>query len=224
VLIDKDIPKFDDTIYTQVALNDLVTYAVYFLSQISEEISAEDIVAACFLLFPKRFELRGYPQWPDSTVVNKRWIDCRDKGFIKGSTAQGFRLTPEGLKVAERVERIITGQRKVITKSNTELRTRAGRFLRSLEQSDAFKLYVRDGNVDSVSEFDFRNMLLCTMESSASILGSNLEQFKQYISMYEREDLLALLDQCEVKFASILTENSRHKGQYKGGMIRQRVK
>jgi hypothetical protein len=224
VLADKEIPKFDERVYTQVALNDLVTYAVYHLSQTSEEISAEDIVAACFLLFPKRFELRGYPQWPDSTVVNKRWIDCRKKGYIKGSTAQGFKLTPDGLKVAERVEKILVGQRRVREKANTELRTRAGRFVHSLGQSDAAQLYGRDGNADSVSEFDFRNMLLCTMESSASVLRSNLEQFRQYVSLYDREDLMAMLDECETKFASILTEESKHKGQYRGGMLRQKVK
>jgi hypothetical protein len=75
-------PKFSPEIYGRIALNDLVTFAVYFLSQAGGEINAEDIVAACFKLFPERFQLRGYPEWPDSTVVNKRWLDCRDKGYI----------------------------------------------------------------------------------------------------------------------------------------------
>jgi hypothetical protein len=73
--------KFSPEIYGRIALNDLITYAVYFFSQSSGEINAEDIVAACFKLFPERFQLRGYSEWPDSTVVNKRWLDCRDKGL-----------------------------------------------------------------------------------------------------------------------------------------------
>ncbi len=48
---------FDARIYGKIALNDLVTYAVYYLTQIGEEITAEDIVAACFLMFPQRFSL-----------------------------------------------------------------------------------------------------------------------------------------------------------------------
>ena len=64
-------PKFPSEIYDRIALNDLVTYAVYFLSQSGGEINAEDIVATCFKLFPERFQLRGYSEWPDSTVVNK---------------------------------------------------------------------------------------------------------------------------------------------------------
>ena len=75
-------PKFLPEIYGRIALNDLVTYSVYFLSQHGGEINAEDIVAACFRFFPERFQLRGYSEWPDSTVVNKRWLDCRDKGLL----------------------------------------------------------------------------------------------------------------------------------------------
>jgi hypothetical protein len=37
------IPKFSPDIYSRIALNDLVTFAVYFLSQHGREINAEDI-------------------------------------------------------------------------------------------------------------------------------------------------------------------------------------
>jgi hypothetical protein len=46
---DIQFPKFPPEIYGRIALNDLVTYAVYFLSQNGGEINAEDIVATCFL-------------------------------------------------------------------------------------------------------------------------------------------------------------------------------
>jgi hypothetical protein len=98
-------PKFDARIYGKIALNDLVTYAVYYLTQIGEEITAEDIVAACFFMFPQRFSLRGYNQWPDSTVVNKRWVDCRNKHLISGNTANGFNLTPKDWSLRKRPTR-----------------------------------------------------------------------------------------------------------------------
>jgi hypothetical protein len=90
---DTPIPSFSTEIYRRIALNELVTFSVYFLKQQGGEINAEDIVAACFKLFPERFQLRGYPEWPDSTVVNKRWLDCRDRGYLIGSTAGGFNLS-----------------------------------------------------------------------------------------------------------------------------------
>ena len=227
-VIRSEIPKFDSTQYARVALNDLVSYSVYFLSQSGDEIKAEDIVAACFLLFPKRFELRGYPQWPDSTVGNKRWVDCRNKDLIKGSTADGFKLTPKGLTTAERVGEILRVQGLSTRRSNTnkvrtETRTRAGRFVKALEESVAYKEYLAGGEGAKIGDFDFRSMLLCTLDTSASTLRSNLEQFKQHVAHYDRQDLLNFLKFCEVKFAKTLTDKVQQARAYQGGMLKKKL-
>jgi|SRR5579859_7807171 len=221
-------PKFPLEVYSRIALNDLVTYAVYFLSQSGGEINTEDIVATCFKLFPERFQLRGYSEWPDSTVVNKRWLDCRDKGLLHGSTAGGFSLTAKGLELAEKVSAILTGKQRLFAKPGLEkvsgeMRTRAGRFVRSLETSETFKKFSSDGPTADISEFDFRNMLLCTMESSGTTLRNNLEQFRQYASLYQRDDLLGFLDFCSNKFANLFRESPTAKGKFRGGMNRQKI-
>ena len=228
-MIPNEVPNFSRDIYRSIALNELVTYAVYFLaSKGAGEIVAEDIVAACFRLFPAKFHLRGYPEWPDSTVVNKRWIDCRDKGFLHGSTATGFTLTPKGLALAEKTEAVLTGKKRQFisptgNKSSSETRTRAGRFVRALEQSDAFQQFRSQGDATQITEFDFRSMLLCTMESSANTLRSNLEQFKQSASLYERSDLLQFLEYCGQKFSNLISERSKGARKYRGGMLKQKV-
>lgn len=223
------LPKFDAEQYRDISLNELVMYAVYTIAETKREINSEDIVAACFLLFPSRFHLRGYPQWPDSTVVNKRWLDCRSRGFITGSTAHGFSLTPKGIEVAERTSDILTGKRRHFsrgkpTKLSGEARTRAGRFVRSIEASDAYQQFRRDGERANISEFDFRSMLLCTMESSAATLRSNLEQFKQYASLYDRQDFVDFLEFCRRKFAPLLAEDGGYAKGYRGGMNKQKVR
>lgn len=154
-----NVPKFDENIYSKVGLNDLVTYAVYYLSESRSEITAEDIVAACFLMFPKRFSLRGYADWPDSTVVNKRWVDCRDKRLISGNTANGFKLTPNGLELAEKTNKVLKGERPAFStrstkRVRTEMRTRAGRFVKAIEESDAYKGF-QSGRTNEISESIF---------------------------------------------------------------------
>jgi hypothetical protein len=224
-----ELPQFSPDIYRRIALNDLVTYAVYFLSQSGKEIVFEDVVATCFRLFPERFHLRGYTEWPDSTVVNKRWLDCRGRGLLQGSTAAGFSLTAKGLELAEKTAAILTGKRRLfpkpgLAKVGGEIRTRAGRFVRSLESSEAFEKFSADNTAASISEFDFRNMLLCTMETSAATLRNNLEQFRQYAALYQRKDLLEFLEHCQNKFASLLSEASGTESKYRGGMNRQKIK
>lgn len=227
MLTGSDFPSFDEKLYIRIGLNDLVTYSVYSLSKRGTfEISAEDIVAACFLMFPGRFALRGYPQWPDSTVVNKRWIDCRNKGLISGSTANGFTLTPKGLELAEKIEKILLGSRPLFTratnKPRSEQRTRAGRFVRIIEESDAFAHFQKEGVGASINEFDFRSMLLCTMESSARTLRNNLDQFKQYVMLYERTDLLQFLEYVEKRFHSLLEDPKSDRAGRHGGMLTTR--
>lgn len=229
MLTENSVPKFDSQIYTKIALNELVTYSVYFLSQSNEEISTENIVAACFLMFPQRFALRGYTQWPDSTVVEKRWLDCRNRGLIEGSTARGFSLTPKGLELSEKVGKTLNGRRPIFKtpgaeRVRTETRTRAGRFVRTIEDSDAFKAYQANAEHAQISEFDFRSMLLCTMESSANTLRNNLEQFRQYARVYERNDIDYFLGFCEKKFARLLIDSTSRSEQYQGGMMRRKIK
>ncbi|HZM23251.1 MAG TPA: hypothetical protein VFC02_15990, partial [Anaerolineales bacterium] len=57
-------PNFDPNVYSKITLNDLVIYSIYYLHKQRSEITSEDVISACFVLFPKRFSLQKYPQWP----------------------------------------------------------------------------------------------------------------------------------------------------------------
>tara|TARA_Y100001960_G_C14695981_1_gene839048 strand:+ start:152 stop:853 length:702 start_codon:yes stop_codon:yes gene_type:complete len=205
--------------YNGVGMNQLVTYAVYTLEKEKTEVTTEDIVVACFRLFPKKFSLRGYPEWPDSAVVNKRWVDCRSKKLISGSTASGFKLTTKGLKNAEETERLLTNGAITNQKIKAETRTRAGKFMRSLENSDAYLTYKDKGSIAEISELGFRNMLLGTMETPAENLNSNFEQMIEYATFCERNDLLEFLSVCKAHFKKLLFENVSSPNILKGGML-----
>jgi hypothetical protein len=86
-------------LYSDISLDELVTYSIFVLLEEKTEATFENIVAKCFEFFPEKFSLIGYPQWPDSTRVNKSWLRCRtDFKYIKGSVKNGFTLTSKGLE------------------------------------------------------------------------------------------------------------------------------
>ena len=208
-------PRFDPEIYIKITLNDLVVYSAYYLDKQRSEMTAEDLISACFVLFPKRFSMRKYPQYPDSGIVSRRWSDCKSKGYLRGSAAKGFQLAAKGKKRAEKVEKLLGKPLKPVratkpkaTKKSAstqtihpELKAHAGKYIRSIRASDAYKRY---RNQQALNEFDFRSMLLCTMESPSATLARNMEQFKEYVNIYKRKDLLVFLEFCEVKFAHLL--------------------
>jgi hypothetical protein len=220
-------PTFEPDTYTKVTLNDLVVYSVYYLHKQGSEISPEDIVAACFVLFPRRFGLQKHPHWPDSSIVNRRRSDCKNKGYLRGSANTGFQITARGIKRAQKVEKLLGKVRKrfpapkpkteklAVPASSTpaatihpELKTYARKYVRSIEVSDAYKHYKKR---TPLNEFDFRSLLLCTMESPPATLARNLEQFKEYVNIRDRKDLFSFLEFCEEKFSYLLDTATEKK-------------
>jgi hypothetical protein len=211
-------PNFDPNIYTKVILNDLVVYSVYHLHKQGLDITSEDIISACFVLFPKRFSMRKYPQYPDSGIVSRRWRECKSKGYLRGNASKGFELTARGIKRAEKVEKSLGAPLKpvrvrkpkveatvvsapAVEKVHPELKAHAKKYVRSIEMSDAYKHFKKGA---PINEFDFRSLLLCTMESPPATLARNLNQFKEYVSIHDRKDLFAFLEFCEGRFSSLL--------------------
>lgn len=208
-------PTFDPNVYSKITLNDLVIYSIYALHKQGTEITPEDVISACFVLFPKRFSLRKYPQWPDSAVVRRRWSDVKNKGYMLGSVAKGFRLTAKGIKRAEKLEkslgRVTARPARVVRRTvHSELKSRARKYVRSIERSEAYARYKKRLEIN---EFDFRSLLFCTMESPPATLSRNLEQFKDYANIYERKDLLTFLEFSEGKFAVLLNAKSKPVGK-----------
>jgi hypothetical protein len=81
-----------------------------------------------------------------------------------------------------------------------EAKERAGKFTRLMERSDAYILYKKNGSKSNISEFNFRSLLLCTMESSAETLARNVNLFKGYAGIHHRQDLIVFPDLVKVNF------------------------
>lgn len=192
--------EFAPGLYEGIGYDELTNYAIYSLIRKGMETTFENIVAEAFTLFPRRFSLRGYPEWPDSAVVNKSWLRCRtDKHYIEGSVKEGFRLTPKGLKVAEEMEARLVG-RKVENANKeikAELRTRAGRLLSALENAKAYIRYRDTGELADVKDHELKDMLLLMPDSDAKAIKHNIELFKQAADLYQRRDVLELLAKVE---------------------------
>ena len=211
--------------YTALPYDDLLVYAVREIIRVQERPTFERIVAKCFELFPERFALRGYPQWPDSAVVNKSWLRCRtDKHLITGSVREGFYLTPRGEHVAEAADSRLNGGRvpssQRITR-RTEERTQEGRLLGHIESTGPFREFVTDGVLRELSAYEITDVLLATTETGPHVLRSNLDQMKYAADIYKRSDLISFLSELEAQLDHWLRLQAA--GEYVGGMHRRRT-
>jgi hypothetical protein len=211
----------DPAKYEAIGYDELVAFAVAELEGRGDESTFEHIVAECFGLFPVRFHLQGYPAWPDSSKVNKSWLRARtDKGYLVGRVKEGFRLTAKGKDAARRVGEQLLGKRPRPTRRRAaQTGTKEGSLVQQLVASPAFLTFIKTGNVAGVSEYDFRDALIGTMDTPSSVLRGNLSQFEDAAQAVGRDDVARFLALSRKKFADILRPD---KDDYSGGMMRHR--
>jgi hypothetical protein len=77
----------------------------------------------------------------------------------------------------------------------------AKKYIKVIERSDAYRSYRKNGKKNNISEFDFRSLLLCTMESSAETMAKNLTLYNEYAETLQRKDLMKFLDHCRNNFS-----------------------
>lgn len=56
--------------------------SLWSLNDDKKQASFENLVAEAFSCFPGRFQLEGYPEWPNAQVVNRAWV-TRDNPHLR---------------------------------------------------------------------------------------------------------------------------------------------
>ncbi|HXF48506.1 MAG TPA: hypothetical protein VNL73_03645 [Verrucomicrobiae bacterium] len=211
--------EFAPSTYLKIGMDDLVTAALYFLQRSEKTPTFENLVAKAYELFPERFAMVGYPQWPDSALINKSWLRCRaDKQLITGSVATGFTLTPKGEKVAEKtLLRLNFVEIKTATKKG-DRRSIAGRVVSRVEKSMAYKKFLENNSIENVTEYEMCDLLYGTLESSPETLAKNYETVIQNLNDFPRNDLIEFLKALRNKFL-----NRFVVAKMRGGMLPQKT-
>lgn len=101
------MPEFTSDVYATIHPSELVVFAVYTLQDDGHYSAIEEIVSACFRLFPHRFSLKNYFYWPDSALITSYLIEAKRKGDLKGDTAEGFAVKVQGRQTIKRVAKIL---------------------------------------------------------------------------------------------------------------------
>ena len=211
------------SVYSKISYDDLLVYALSEAQNGSRSVTFENLVAKAFELFPKRFQLPGYPNWPDSSLVEKSWVRCRtDKGLIYGSKSKGFTLTSKGAFTARGV--LARLKQKPLESSGVHIKgdrkTRSGRVVKHIEESPAFQKYSNSKKLEGISEFEFCDLLYSTLDTKPDYRKRNLEELKYHAKVYERSDLVSFLEKLEEQFQNLLRDPSgKH---FAGGMMKRK--
>ncbi|MEW6355182.1 MAG: hypothetical protein AB1696_02560 [Planctomycetota bacterium] len=200
----KALEEFDSSCYEAIDLDRLVIYTAVELEKVGVTLFLENIVVAAFRLFPKKFSLPGYPEYPDSARVEKSLWRSRGKRrrWIGGKTPHGYLITDVTKLVAAQTAEELSGVSAPKPTIASRLRRREA-ILREVTNSPAYQKYV-DGRVEMISRSDFCYLLQGTLDSSKDTLRDNLLSLKEFARELGRMDLLKFLDGLEDRFKDFL--------------------
>jgi len=190
--------------YAPIDLDHLLMYAVGHLKEIGADLSFENIIVAAYRLFPRKFSLVGYPEYPDAKRAHKCLRRCtyKTRRWLGGKERQGFTLTDKSGAIIQKARSMLAlaARRGAGPISRTR---RKERILTELESSIGYLKAIR-GKADSVSEGEFCFMLQGTLDSSGETLRSNLDALKRYAGEQGRGDIQKVLTRLENRFAPFL--------------------
>lgn len=195
------LKSFDLKEYENIDLDHLMMYAMGKLYELGADLSFENATVAAFKLFPKKFSLEGYLEYPDSNRAGHcLWRCSTHRQWLSGKSRQGFIINGRSMKIIEETKKMLGAKATFRKKPHATSQTRRKEALvAEAESSAAYKKY-RQGNGGGITEAELCFLLQGTLDSSRTVLKENLEVLKTYAQELENKRIAEFLDWVESNF------------------------
>jgi len=200
------LTNFDESKYENLDLDHLMMYAMGELERIQVDLSFENATVAAFKLFPKKFSLVGFVNYPDSNRVDQcLWRCAKHRQWLGGKSRQGFIITERSkLIIKECEDMIIKGVGLKKTKTTSQTR-RIEALLLEVESSSAFKKH-EQGEGSKITESELCFLLQGTLDSSHKLLKENLNTLKSYAKTLKNKNVTNFLNWIESSFSDFFNK------------------
>ncbi|MGA2272768.1 MAG: hypothetical protein ABSH00_04375 [Bryobacteraceae bacterium] len=95
----------NSALYSDVSLAALTAYSLYWLHRWELRRSIEAVAVLNWRLFPNKFGMVGFPQYPDAFRTNRSLLQGQPKyrNLLTGAASKGFSLNERGMEVARQL-------------------------------------------------------------------------------------------------------------------------
>lgn len=198
---------------------EIVVYAIFKLGGNGGnegKIHTEHIAMECFKLAKERFSWRlpEYKEYPDKQHVREalkdaqyfkegRLVTGRSGVSAAGKEVDGWMLTPEGarwiIKNCKRIESLL----EISTERSKRLDLL--RAIRWFEREKCYQRYLQDGSLENVSEYEFKDMLLCRPDAQPQVIRKEFERLQTKAEIAQDKNILSFLNACEKAFSYLMS-------------------
>jgi len=166
--------------YLSLDKDRLVLFAVGVLEARKIEPTFDKVVAAAFRLFPKKFSLIGFPEYPDGrTIYYCVYNHCTlTKKWLSGNVQSGFRITDRGKYFLDQTKKMLEGKIKVTRKYSTVAKRKELTFMNLLKKTEAYKKFV-SGKQEGITQSEILDALK-TQRNSKDLMEKHLRKYLEY--------------------------------------------
>ncbi len=158
----------------------------------SIRLSIEDIVLESWLINPEKHSLRGYLQFPDSSVITKRIGEMKGKkGLLNGSVMGGYTLTDISKAKYKEVSKSIKLKKVDEKKGNSS----SDRTISSLDESPYKRLLrtpayqkFKEGKTEQIVESDYLYFYGINWQTSKAVVQGKMKNVDSVVSNFADKD------------------------------------
>ena len=174
-----NLKKYNPEQYVGESIDPLVVVSLFKLYESQESTSMESIAVTAFKLFPDKFSMTQFPEYPDYMRVFTA-VRMHLKKYVEGDMKKNsFLLNGKGRIYAEEIlERFEFGTGSSSKPKKEFKRKKNTKLILAVTKTTGFKKF-EDKNLDKINRFDICETLHCTTEASDEHLRTNLATLQQ---------------------------------------------
>lgn len=158
----------------------IVIYGI--LSKQTNMVKYEELAVKAFKQYPE-FQLRGYPEYPDTEHISKRLYDLRKEGLIKVRN-KFISLTEKGKTYAEQ---IMKAKPRFPKKSLQKLGRDVMGEIERIKKTEVFQLFVTDKK-EQIVDTDFFTYLGTTVRAERTDFQARIKTVQDVVEAIETKD------------------------------------
>ena len=199
--------------YENIDLDRLVIYTLFSLEEKKVPLYFDFICIGLFKLFPHKFSLATFKQYPDAYRINNAirrttgaLSDQNKKRWANGSPEHGFYLTDIGKEIAKQVKRLLENPNLQKIRQKLGVTKSRGRSpvedMQEIRVSEAFKKWFTN---EEVNNHEFFAFLKAAPYTPKQLLVEHLKRLKVSATTTKDKEVLEFLSWLEKKFNNLLS-------------------
>jgi len=181
--------------YLRFSIKDLIVLAICSIQRRKEDCTFEKLVYECFTLFPKKFSLSRYPEWPDSHKLDRHLRKIQEHNLISGSRETSYYLTPLGLKKCEKLRKKMGGKSIVRDKAVYVKGKKEKKIMDTIRGSLIYKQFAESGRIEATGS-KISLLFFCTEDTPKGIVIQNILYALDLAEGMKDEKLVSFIKYC----------------------------